>query len=125
MSGNHSTNPYEPEGIARSDDHIANLKITDVDATRKLIENMLAGAEYNETKNMQTVGVRTKGFMLMNHYDFTDMFQATLCYRRKVALSPLPVQKITGALAIQLTCLVEISESLLVSPHVMECASTL
>jgi len=58
----------------------AALKVTDIDATIELIENLLIGAEYNETKNMQGAGIRTKGYMVMGHYDFTDMFGATLRY---------------------------------------------
>jgi hypothetical protein len=58
----------------------AALKITDIDATIELVENLLIGAEYNETKNMQGAGIRTQGFMVMGHYDFTEMFGATVRY---------------------------------------------
>jgi len=56
------------------------LKILDIDATIELVENLLIGGEYNETKNMQGAGIRTKGYMLMGHYDFTDMIGATVRY---------------------------------------------
>jgi len=58
----------------------AALKVTDIDATIELIENLLIGTEYNETKNKFGAGVRTQGFMLMSHYDFTDMFGVTARY---------------------------------------------
>ncbi len=54
--------------------------ITDIDLTYDGIENLLIGAEYNENKNFQAVGVRSRGAMVMMHYDFTDMFGATLRY---------------------------------------------
>jgi len=56
------------------------LKILDIDATVELIESLLVGAEYNETRSMQGIGVRTRAFMLVGHYDFTDMFGATARY---------------------------------------------
>jgi len=90
------------------------LKITDIDATINLIENLLIGAEYNETKNMQGAGIRTKGFMLMSHYDFSDMFGATVRYdyfdfdRATAGKSTAYTGAITAALGGGLGALVEV-----------------
>jgi len=56
------------------------LKIMDIDATIELVENLLIGAEYNENKNLQAAGIRARGMMVMAHYDFSDMFGATVRY---------------------------------------------
>jgi len=56
------------------------LKIIDIDATIELVENLLIGAEYNENKNLQAAGIRARGLMAMAHYDFSDMFGATVRY---------------------------------------------
>lgn len=54
------------------------LKVLDIDATLEVIDSLLIGAEYNETKSMQGIGVKTRGYMVMAHYDFSDMFGATV-----------------------------------------------
>lgn len=56
------------------------LKIIDIDATLELIDGLIIGGEYNETRNMQGIGIRSKGYMVMGHYDFNDMFGATVRY---------------------------------------------
>ncbi len=93
---------------------IAALKIMDVDATIELIENLLIGAEYNETKNMQGAGIRTQAVMLMGHYDFTDMFGATVRYdyfnfdRATAGKSTAYTGAVTAALGGGLGALVEV-----------------
>ena len=92
----------------------AALKITDVDATIELIENLLIGGEYNETKSMQGAGIKTRGFMLMGHYDFTDMFGATVRYdnfdfdRSTAGKSTAYTGAVTAALGGGLGALVEV-----------------
>ncbi len=92
----------------------AALKVTDIDATIELIDSLLIGAEYNETKNMQGAGIRTKGFMLMGHYDFTDMFGATVRYdyfdfdRATAGKSTAYTGAVTAALGGGLGALVEV-----------------
>jgi len=62
--------------------------IADVDLTIDAIENLVIGAEYNETKGFQNdatvayVGpaIKSRGYMVMAHYDFTEMFGATARY---------------------------------------------
>jgi len=93
---------------------LAALKIMDVDATIELIENLLIGAEYNETKNMQGAGIRTQAVMLMGHYDFTDMFGATVRYdyfnfdRATAGKSTAYTGAVTAALGGGLGALVEV-----------------
>jgi len=56
------------------------LKVLDIDATVELVDHLLLGAEYNETRSMQAIGVKTRAFMLVGHYDLSDMFGATIRY---------------------------------------------
>lgn len=55
-------------------------KIFDVDLTYDGIENLLIGAEYNENKSFQAANQKSRGYMMMAHYDFNDTFGATLRY---------------------------------------------
>jgi len=54
--------------------------ITDIDLTYDGIDSLLIGAEYNENKSFQGIGIRSRGYMVMGHYDFSDMFGATVRY---------------------------------------------
>jgi len=63
-------------------------RIFDVDFTYDGIDNLLIGAEYNDNKGFQNdtgvafVGnqIKSRGYMVMAHYDFTDMIGATVRY---------------------------------------------
>jgi len=63
-------------------------RIFDVDFTYDGIDNLLIGAEYNDNKGFQndtTVAfagnqIKSRGYMVMAHYDFTDMIGATVRY---------------------------------------------
>ncbi len=63
-------------------------RIFDIDFTYDGIENLLIGAEYNDNKGFQNatnvafVGnqISSRGYMVMGHYDFTDMVGLTLRY---------------------------------------------
>ena len=52
----------------------------DIDLTYEGIENLIIGAEYNRSKNWTAVGSKSVGYFIVGHYDFTDMFGATLRY---------------------------------------------
>jgi len=96
--------------------------ITDIDLTYDGIENLLIGAEYNENKGFQndtTVAfagpvIRSRGYMIMSHYDFSDMFGATVRYdyfdfdRSKQGKSTAYTGAITAALGGGLGALVEV-----------------
>ncbi len=94
----------------------AALKIIDIDATLELVDNLLIGAEYNDTRDMQGAGVRTNGYMLMGHYDFTDSFGATVRYdmfnfdRAQAGKSTAWTGALTAALGGGLGALVEIRQ---------------
>ncbi|MDQ6962429.1 MAG: outer membrane beta-barrel protein [Mariprofundaceae bacterium] len=60
----------------------ANKRFTtvDVDASYTGIENLILGGEYNSSTNWTGVNQDSTGWFITSHYDFTDMFGATLRY---------------------------------------------
>lgn len=91
--------------------------ITDIDLTYDGIEGLVIGAEYNENKGFQGVvggaGIRSRGYLITAHYDFNDMFGATVRYdyldfdRSKTGTSTAYTGAITASLGDGLGALFE------------------
>jgi len=53
------------------------FKTLDIDLTLELVDGLIIGAEYAQNKNWTAIGIKSQGFLVMAHYDFTDMLGIT------------------------------------------------